>query len=95
MDVLLGRDPYANAAAQVLDRAEAGLDRGFIAWHSPSNIYYVVGGPKAAESYDPDSTTVCVAWREKSHTACQPMPWCFGPDRVPDQRVKRWGGNQR
>ncbi len=42
IDVALGRQPHANASAQVLDLAEGRAFRSFIAWHSIANFYYIV-----------------------------------------------------
>jgi len=47
LDVVLERVPHADAASAVLERLEAGTDRGFIAWHSISNIYYLLDAPGA------------------------------------------------
>jgi predicted nucleic acid-binding protein len=42
LDVVLDRAPHADAASEVLERLESGADRGFIAWHSISNIFYLM-----------------------------------------------------
>ncbi|MEM6730332.1 MAG: PIN domain-containing protein [Myxococcota bacterium] len=47
LDVVLDRTPHAKTASRVLDRLEAGSDRGFVAWHSISNIYYLIDAPGA------------------------------------------------
>lgn len=53
LDVALDRRPHADAAAEILDRIERGREKAFIAWHSVSNLYYLVapshGGPGARD----------------------------------------------
>lgn len=39
---MLDQMPHAKAASGVLERLEVGTDRGFLAWHSISNIYYLM-----------------------------------------------------
>ena len=39
IDVALDREPFAEAAAQVLDLVELGYEKACIAWHSVSNLY--------------------------------------------------------
>jgi hypothetical protein len=34
--------PYANSASELLDRIEHGAESACIAWHSVSNLYYIV-----------------------------------------------------
>ena len=42
IDVALDRRPYADPASELLDRIEQGAEAAYIAWHSVSNLYYVV-----------------------------------------------------
>ena len=42
VDVALDRGPHADSAARLLDRAESGEVRAFVAWHSMSSLYYLV-----------------------------------------------------
>ena len=42
IDVALDNEPFAEASAQVLDLVEQGYERACIAWHSISNLYYIV-----------------------------------------------------
>lgn len=42
MDVALDRRPHSGPSADVLDRTERGTRRGFVAWHTLSNFYYLV-----------------------------------------------------
>ena len=42
IDVALDHDPHAAAAAELLERIELGVERAAIAWHSVSNLYYLV-----------------------------------------------------
>ncbi len=42
IDVALDRRPHSDLASALLDRIEHGAEAAFIAWHSVSNLYYVV-----------------------------------------------------
>lgn len=42
IDVALDRQPFADPAAELLDRLQAGPKRAFVAWHTVSNFYYLV-----------------------------------------------------
>ena len=42
VDVALDRAPFAQAASEVLNLVELGYERACIAWHSVSNLYYLV-----------------------------------------------------
>lgn len=42
LDVALDRAPHAAASAELLDRLERGRHRGFVAWHTLSNLYYLL-----------------------------------------------------
>ena len=42
VDVALDREVHADSAAQLLDRVENGDVRAAVAWHSMSNLYYLV-----------------------------------------------------
>ena len=53
IDVALDRRPYSDSASELLDRIEHGTEAAYIAWHSVSNLYYVVapalGGASARD----------------------------------------------
>ena len=42
IDVALDRLPHSAPAAELLDRIEHGAETAYIAWHSVSNLYYVI-----------------------------------------------------
>ena len=42
IDVALDRRPHSDSAAELLDRIEHGAEAAYIAWHSVSNLYYIV-----------------------------------------------------
>lgn len=42
IDVALDRSPFADRAAGLLDALERGAHRGYVAWHTISNFYYLV-----------------------------------------------------
>ena len=42
IDVALDRLPYSGPASELLDRIEQGAERACIAWHTVSNLHYIV-----------------------------------------------------
>ena len=42
IDVALDRQPFSDAASELLDRLQTGPKRAFVAWHTLSNFYYLV-----------------------------------------------------
>ena len=42
IDVALDRYPHSGPASELLDRIEHGSENAHIAWHSVSNLYYLV-----------------------------------------------------
>ena len=42
VDVALDRAPFAQAASEVLNLVELGYEKACIAWHSVSNLYYLM-----------------------------------------------------
>ena len=42
IDVALDRRPYSDSASELLDRIEHGAEAACVAWHSVSNLYYIV-----------------------------------------------------
>ena len=42
VDLALDRQPFSDAAAELLDRLQTGPKRAFVAWHTVSNFYYLV-----------------------------------------------------
>ena len=42
IDVALDRRPHSGPASELLDQVEHGAESAYIAWHSVSNLYYVV-----------------------------------------------------
>ena len=42
IDVALDRQPHSGPASELLDRIERGAESACIAWHSVSNLYYLV-----------------------------------------------------
>ncbi len=42
IDVALDRRPHSGPASELLERIENGAETAFIAWHSVSNLYYLV-----------------------------------------------------
>ena len=42
IDIALDRRPHSDSASRLLDRIEHGAKNAYIAWHSVSNLYYVV-----------------------------------------------------
>ena len=59
IDVALDRRPHADPASELLDRIEQGAEAAHIAWHSVSNLYYVVApavGDASARNFIVDLT---------------------------------------
>lgn len=50
IDLALNRQPYAAQARDLFDRIDATRERAFIAWHTISNVYYVVSGRRGAQA---------------------------------------------
>ena len=48
VDLALGRAPYADEAAALVDALERGAARGFVAWHTVSNFLYLVSARQGA-----------------------------------------------
>ncbi len=42
IDIALDRRPHSGPASELLDRIEHGAESAYIAWHSVSNLYYIV-----------------------------------------------------
>ena len=42
IDIALDRHPHSGPASELLDRIEHGAEGACIAWHSVSNLYYIV-----------------------------------------------------
>ncbi len=42
IDVALDRRPHSDPASELLNRIEHGAEAAYIAWHSVSNLYYIV-----------------------------------------------------
>ena len=47
IDVALDRQPFSDAAVELLDRLQTGPKRAFVAWHTLSNFYYLVAPSRA------------------------------------------------
>ncbi len=48
VDVALERHPHVDDAAALLDLVERGAARGFVAWHTVSNFFYLVSARRGA-----------------------------------------------
>ena len=42
IDVVLDRQPFSGPSSELLDRIERGSEQAYMAWHSVSNLYYLV-----------------------------------------------------
>lgn len=49
IDLALDRAPHAEPAAELLTRLERRTRRGFVAWHTLSNFYYLVSPSRGRE----------------------------------------------
>ncbi|KAA3617107.1 MAG: PIN domain-containing protein [Calditrichaeota bacterium] len=52
LDVGLGREPFVESSSTVLEYAENGQVKAFIAWHSIANFYYIT------EKGNPNKTNI-------------------------------------
>jgi predicted nucleic acid-binding protein len=50
IDVALDRHPHSDPASELLDRIEHGWESACIAWHSVSNLYYIVAPARGGVS---------------------------------------------
>ena len=50
IDIALDRRPHSGPASELLDRIEHGAESAFIAWHSVSNLYYIVAPARGGVS---------------------------------------------
>lgn len=48
IDIALDREPHVESATQLLEAIENRQAKGFVAWHSLSNFYYLVSPTKGA-----------------------------------------------
>ncbi len=65
IDVALDRHPHSGPSSELLDQIEQGAESAYIAWHSVSNLYYIVaparGGLSARDFIVELTTFVSVA----------------------------------
>ena len=50
IDVALDRRPHSGPASELMDRIERGSESAYIAWHSVSNLYYLVAPSRGGVS---------------------------------------------
>ena len=50
IDVALDRHPHSDPASELLNRIERGSQSAYIAWHSVSNLYYLVAPTRGGTS---------------------------------------------
>ena len=50
IDIALDRRPHSGPASELLDRIEHGAESAYIAWHSVSNLYYLVAPARGGVS---------------------------------------------
>ena len=50
IDIALDRRPHSGPATELLDRIEHGAESAYIAWHSVSNLYYIVAPARGGVS---------------------------------------------
>ena len=50
IDIALDRRPYSDPASALLDRIERGSEGAYVAWHSLSNLYYIVSPSRGGVS---------------------------------------------
>ena len=50
IDVALDRHPHSEPASELLERIEHGAESAYIAWHTVSNLYYIVAPSRGGVS---------------------------------------------
>ena len=50
IDIALDRRPHSVPASELLDRIEHGAENAYVAWHSVSNLYYIVAPARGGVS---------------------------------------------
>ncbi len=50
IDIALDRRPHSDPASELMDRIEHGAESAYIAWHSISNLYYIVAPARGGVS---------------------------------------------
>ena len=50
IDVALDRHPHSGPSSELLDQIEQGAESAYIAWHSVSNLYYIVAPARGGMS---------------------------------------------
>ncbi len=50
IDIALDRIPHSGPASELLDRIEHGSQNAYVAWHSMSNLYYLVAPSRGGVS---------------------------------------------
>ena len=50
IDIALDRSPHSEPASKLLDIIESGVEPACIAWHSVSNLYYIVAPTRGGVS---------------------------------------------
>ena len=50
IDVALDRHPHSDAASELLDLIQQGVEHASVAWHSLSNLYYIVRPTRGGKS---------------------------------------------
>lgn len=78
IDVALAREPHFQDSAEVLDLLEKQAGRGFVAWHTLSNFYYLVSRIAASWELASSWWTFATSWRlpRPAPRACStPLTW--------------------
>lgn len=77
VDVALDREDHADSAARLLDRVENGEVRAAVAWHSMSNLYYLVA-PAHGGVLTRDFIVQLVSFVDVAKTGTEEMRYAAG-----------------
>ena len=92
VDVALDREDHADSAARLLDRVENGEVRAAVAWHSMSNLYYLVA-PAHGGVRTRDFIVQLVSFVDVAKTGTEEMRYAAG---LPAGRLRgRHAGRSR
>ena len=78
IDLALNLQPHAARARALFDRIDQTRERAFIAWHTISNVYYVVArerSTRAAHEFIADLPSFW-KWREPARRTCATPSTC-------------------
>ena len=94
IDIALYRSPHSEPASKLLDIIESGVEPACIAWHSVSNLYYIVaptrGGVSTRDFIVELTRFVGVAMTDTEGCYAAALPMADFEDAMQDCRARMW-----